>query len=83
MNAASPAVRTATKHQETSKAPSAVVQPVSVPVQTVSTPVSQVGGTIWSISRTKSKLLNKVFLLQFVTENPKFSGVCFAVELQL
>ncbi|KAJ7419155.1 myopalladin [Pitangus sulphuratus] len=36
-NAASPAVRTASKHQETSKAPPAVSQPVSVPVQTVST----------------------------------------------
>ncbi|XP_031972364.1 myopalladin [Corvus moneduloides] len=41
VNAASPAVRTATKHQETSKTPSAVVQSVSVPVQAVSTPVSQ------------------------------------------
>ncbi|XP_052656199.1 myopalladin [Harpia harpyja] len=41
LNAASPAVRTATKHQETSKAPSAMVQPVSVPVQPVSTPVNQ------------------------------------------
>ncbi|XP_066180503.1 myopalladin [Sylvia atricapilla] len=42
VNAASPAVRTATKHQETSKTPaSAVVQPVSVPVQVVSTPVNQ------------------------------------------
>ncbi|XP_039927016.1 myopalladin [Hirundo rustica] len=41
VNAASPAVRTATKHQETSKAPPAVVQPVSVPVQAVSTPVNQ------------------------------------------
>ncbi|XP_069720484.1 myopalladin isoform X1 [Phaenicophaeus curvirostris] len=36
---ASPAVRTAAKHQETSKAPPAMVQPVSVPVQPVSTPV--------------------------------------------
>ncbi|RMB93227.1 hypothetical protein DUI87_30349 [Hirundo rustica rustica] len=43
VNAASPAVRTATKHQETSKAPPAVVQPVSVPVQAVSTPVNQPG----------------------------------------
>ncbi|XP_056351269.1 myopalladin isoform X1 [Oenanthe melanoleuca] len=41
VNAASPAVRTATKHQETSKVPPAVVQPVSVPVQTVSTPANQ------------------------------------------
>ncbi|XP_009511805.1 myopalladin [Phalacrocorax carbo] len=41
LNAASPAVRTATKHQETSKVPSAMVQPVSVPVQPVSTPVNQ------------------------------------------
>ncbi|KAM6091328.1 myopalladin isoform 1-T1 [Theristicus caerulescens] len=41
LNAASPAVRTATKHQETSKAPSAMVQPASVPVQPVSTPVNQ------------------------------------------
>ncbi|XP_068272798.1 myopalladin [Nyctibius grandis] len=41
LNAASPAVRTATKHQETSRAPSAMVQPVSVPVQPVSTPVNQ------------------------------------------
>ncbi|XP_050754754.1 myopalladin [Gymnogyps californianus] len=41
LNAASPAVRTATKHQETSKAPPAMVQPVSVPVQPVSTPVNQ------------------------------------------
>ncbi|XP_075361434.1 myopalladin [Mycteria americana] len=41
LNAASPGVRTATKHQETSKAPSAMVQPVSVPVQPVSTPVNQ------------------------------------------
>ncbi|KAF4800356.1 myopalladin [Turdus rufiventris] len=37
VNAASPAVRTATKHQESSKAPSAVLQPV----QTVSTPANQ------------------------------------------
>nr|XP_021384716.1 myopalladin isoform X2 [Lonchura striata domestica] len=41
VNSASPAVRTATKHQETSKAPSAEVQPVSVLVQTVSTPATQ------------------------------------------
>ncbi|XP_030919454.1 myopalladin [Geospiza fortis] len=41
VNAASPAVRTAAKHQETSKAPSAEVQPVSVLVQTVPTPVNQ------------------------------------------
>ncbi|XP_009892281.1 PREDICTED: myopalladin [Charadrius vociferus] len=41
LNAASPAVRTATKHQETSKASSATVQPVSVPVQPLSTPVNQ------------------------------------------
>ncbi|XP_072726471.1 myopalladin [Ciconia boyciana] len=41
LKAASPAVRTATKHQETSKAPSAMLQPVSVPVQPVSTPVNQ------------------------------------------
>ncbi|XP_010076532.1 PREDICTED: myopalladin [Pterocles gutturalis] len=41
LNAASPAARTATKHQETSKVPSTVVQPVSVPVQPVSTPVNQ------------------------------------------
>ncbi|XP_017681528.1 PREDICTED: myopalladin [Lepidothrix coronata] len=40
VNAASPAVRTATKHQETSKAPPAVFQPVSVPVQTVPTSVN-------------------------------------------
>ncbi|XP_074686397.1 myopalladin isoform X1 [Strix aluco] len=40
-NAASPVVRTATKHQETSKAPSAMVQPVSVPVQPVPTPVNK------------------------------------------
>ncbi|KAM6416020.1 myopalladin isoform 1-T2 [Rhynochetos jubatus] len=40
LNAASPAVRAASKHQETSKeAP--MVQPVSVPVQPVSTPVNQ------------------------------------------
>ncbi|KAM6347786.1 myopalladin [Alca torda] len=41
LNAASPPVRTATKHQETSMAPSAMVQPVSVPVQPVSPPVNQ------------------------------------------
>ncbi|XP_061857375.1 myopalladin [Colius striatus] len=41
MNATSPAVRTAIKHQETSKASSAMVQPVSVPVQPVSTAVNQ------------------------------------------
>ncbi|XP_010178818.1 PREDICTED: myopalladin [Mesitornis unicolor] len=41
LNATSPAVRTATKHQETSKAPPAMVQPVSVPVQPVSIPVNQ------------------------------------------
>ncbi|XP_041283212.1 myopalladin [Onychostruthus taczanowskii] len=41
VNAASPAVRTATKHQETSKAAPAEAQPVSVLVQTVSTPVNQ------------------------------------------
>ncbi|XP_009072874.1 PREDICTED: myopalladin, partial [Acanthisitta chloris] len=40
-NVESPALRTETKHQEPSKAPSAVVQPVSVPVQTLSTPVNQ------------------------------------------
>ncbi|NXF20847.1 MYPN protein, partial [Rhodinocichla rosea] len=41
VNAASPAVRTAAKHQETSKAPSTEVQPVSVLVQTVPTPMLQ------------------------------------------
>ncbi|XP_010293093.1 PREDICTED: myopalladin [Phaethon lepturus] len=41
LKAASPAIRATTKHQETSKAPSAMVQPVSVPVQPVSTPVKQ------------------------------------------
>ncbi|XP_058697672.1 myopalladin isoform X2 [Poecile atricapillus] len=41
VNAAAPAVRTATKHQESTRAPSAVAQPGSVPVQTVSTPVNQ------------------------------------------
>ncbi|XP_030308718.1 myopalladin isoform X1 [Calypte anna] len=41
LNAASPAVRTATKHQENSKAPPAMVQPVSMAVQPVSTPVNQ------------------------------------------
>ncbi|XP_057259219.1 myopalladin isoform X1 [Pezoporus wallicus] len=41
LNEASPAARTATKHLETSKAPSAVAQPVSVPIQPVSTPVNQ------------------------------------------
>ncbi|KAJ7415986.1 hypothetical protein WISP_74969 [Willisornis vidua] len=40
-NAASPAVRAAAKHQETSRAPSAVPQPVSVPVHTVPTPANQ------------------------------------------
>ncbi|XP_009993154.1 PREDICTED: myopalladin isoform X2 [Chaetura pelagica] len=41
LNAASPAARTAIKHQETSKAPSATAQPVSVPVQPVSTGINQ------------------------------------------
>ncbi|XP_062435764.1 myopalladin isoform X2 [Rhea pennata] len=41
LNAASPTAKAATKHQETSKAPSAMVQPVSVPVQPASTPVNQ------------------------------------------
>ncbi|XP_023785947.1 myopalladin [Cyanistes caeruleus] len=41
VNAAAPAVRTATKHQESARAPSAVAQPGSVPVQTVSTPLNQ------------------------------------------
>ncbi|XP_009905430.2 myopalladin [Dryobates pubescens] len=41
LNAASPAVKSAAKHQETSKAPSAMVQPVTVPVQPVSMPFNQ------------------------------------------
>nr|XP_005491088.1 myopalladin [Zonotrichia albicollis] len=41
VNAASPAVRAAAKHQETSKAPPAEAQPVPVLVQTVPTPVNQ------------------------------------------
>ncbi|XP_064370527.1 myopalladin [Dromaius novaehollandiae] len=40
-NAASPAAKAATKHQETSKAPSAMVQPASVPVQPASIPANQ------------------------------------------
>ncbi|XP_077039652.1 myopalladin isoform X2 [Agelaius phoeniceus] len=44
VNAASPAVRTPTKHQETSKAPSAEVQPVSVLVQTAQSPTNYLQG---------------------------------------
>lgn len=69
LKAASPATRAATKHQETSKAPSAVVQPVSVPVQPVSTPVTQVAGMTCCISRMKRKHLKWV-LLQLLTQNP-------------
>lgn len=83
LNAASPAVRTATKHQETSKAPSAMVQPVSVPVQPVSTPVNQVGETIRWISGTKSKVLRRCFFCSLWLRTPKFPSFCSAVELQL
>uniref|UniRef100_H0ZW15 Myopalladin n=1 Tax=Taeniopygia guttata TaxID=59729 RepID=H0ZW15_TAEGU len=54
VNSASPAVRTATKHQETSKALSAEVQPVSVLVQTVSTPATQM---LQDISASEGQLV--------------------------
>lgn len=83
LNEASPAVRTATKHLETSNAPSALAQPVSVPIQPVSTPVNQVGETIWCISRTKSKLLKRCFFYSLWLRTHKFSSFRFADVLQL
>ncbi|KAF2979148.1 hypothetical protein EK904_007140 [Melospiza melodia maxima] len=53
-NAASPAVRAAAKHQETSRAPPAELQPVSVLVQTVPPPVSQM---LQDISASEGQLV--------------------------